>query len=83
LLNPWTQITVDTRTPQRGPMLIIGAENDHIAPRAIVAASYRRQRRNTAPTSMIEIPGRGHSLVFDSGWHDVADAALTFLKEQH
>jgi hypothetical protein len=27
-------------------------------------------------------PGRGHSLVFDSGSQDVADAALQFLKEK-
>lgn len=80
-LNPWTQITVDTGAVQRGPMLIIGGESDHIAPRAIVAASYRRQRRNGAVTLMTEIPSRGHSLIFDSGWNDVADAALTFLKE--
>jgi hypothetical protein len=27
----------------------------------------------------VEIEGRGHSLVTDSGWHGVADAALDFL----
>jgi hypothetical protein len=25
--------------------------------------------------------GRGHSLVFDSGWRDVADVALRFVSE--
>jgi non-heme chloroperoxidase len=78
--NPWTQITVDTLNPRRGPMLLIGGEKDNIAPRAIVAASYRRQLRNAAPTEMVQIPNRGHSLVFDRGWQEVADTVLAFLK---
>jgi pimeloyl-ACP methyl ester carboxylesterase len=27
-----------------------------------------------------EIPGRGHSLVIDNGWREVADKALAFVK---
>ena len=27
-----------------------------------------------------EIKGRGHSLVIDSGWREVADTALAFIK---
>lgn len=80
-VNPWTQAKVDTRNPARGPMLIISGERDNIAPWAITNASYRRQRRNPAVTTIQEIPERGHSLVFDSGWRDVADAALAFLAE--
>ena len=82
-INPFTEIKVDTKTPRRGPMLLITGEKDHIAPSAIANASYRRQKRNTAPTAIREIPNRGHSLVFDSGWQDVADAALAFVKEHH
>jgi pimeloyl-ACP methyl ester carboxylesterase len=80
-LNPWTQATVDTRNPARGPMLIISGERDNIAPWAITNASYHRQRRNPAVTTIQEIPNRGHSLVFDSGWRDVAHAALAFMTE--
>jgi non-heme chloroperoxidase len=42
---------------------------------------FTKQRRNNAITRLQEIPGRGHSLVFDSGWQGAADAALQFLKE--
>jgi hypothetical protein len=28
------------------------------------------------------MPNRGHSLVFDSGWHEVADRAQGFLKRR-
>jgi non-heme chloroperoxidase len=60
---------------------LITGERDHIAPRAIAEASYRRQKRNPAATELREVPGRGHSLVFDSGWQDVAHAALDFAKQ--
>jgi non-heme chloroperoxidase len=79
-LNPFTEIKVDTRNPGRGPMLLITGEKDHIAPHAIAAASYRKQKRNRAATQLQEIPHRGHSLVFDSGWQDVAETALAFIK---
>lgn len=79
-INPFTELKVDTKNPNRGPMLLITGEKDHIAPHAIAAASYKKQKRNRAATQLQEIPGRGHSLVFDSGWQDVAEAALTFIK---
>ncbi len=80
-INPFTEAKVDTKNPRRGPMLIITGEKDHIAPHAIASASYRRQKRNRAATDIQEIPDRGHSLVFDSGWQDVAEAALAFIKK--
>jgi pimeloyl-ACP methyl ester carboxylesterase len=82
-INPLTEIKVDTRNPHRGPMLLITGEKDHIAPHAIAAASYRKQKRNRAATQIQEIPDRGHSLVFDSGWQDVAETALAFIKATH
>jgi non-heme chloroperoxidase len=79
-VNPLTEIKVNTRNPARGPLLLITGEKDHIAPHAIAAASYRKQKRNRAATQIQEIPDRGHSLVFDSGWQDVAETALAFIK---
>jgi non-heme chloroperoxidase len=81
--NPFTEIKVDTKTPRRGPMILITGERDHIAPSAIANASYKKQRRNAAATSICEIPNRGHSLVFDSGWQEIAETALAFVKEHH
>ncbi|MEU9105771.1 hypothetical protein AB0D54_15610 [Streptomyces xanthophaeus] len=31
-------------------------------------------------TEIVEIPGRGHALTVDSGWREVADTALTFIR---
>jgi non-heme chloroperoxidase len=79
-LNPWTEVKVDTQNPDRGPMLIISGEKDHTVPWAIANASYKRQKRNPGVTEIVEIPGRGHALTIDSGWREVADKALGFVK---
>jgi non-heme chloroperoxidase len=79
-LNPWTEAKVDTKNPDRGPLLIISGEKDNTAPWAIANASFKRQKRNQAVTEIIEMPNRGHGLVIDSGWREVADTALGFVK---
>jgi pimeloyl-ACP methyl ester carboxylesterase len=79
-LNPWTEAKLDPKNPNRGPLLIIDGEKDHTVPWAIANASYKRQRRNAAVTEIAKIPNRGHSLTIDSGWHEVADTALAFVK---
>ena len=79
-VNPFTEAKVDPRNPDRGPLLIIDGEKDHTVPWAIANASYKRQRRNEAVTEIKKIPNRGHSLTIDSGWREVADTALAFVK---
>src|ERR687897_501751 len=79
-LNPWTEAKVDTKNPDRGPLLIIDGEKDHTVPWAIANASFNRQRRNEGVTEIKKIPNRGHSLTIDGGWREVADTALAFVK---
>jgi pimeloyl-ACP methyl ester carboxylesterase len=79
-LNPWTEAKVNTINPARGPLLIISGEKDNTVPWAIANASYKRQRRNPGVTEIVEMPDRGHALVIDSGWREVADQALSFVK---
>ena len=79
-VNPWTEAKVDTKNPDRGPLLIIDGEKDHTVPWAIANASFKRQRRNEGVTEIKKIPNRGHSLTIDSGWREVADTALAFVK---
>ena len=79
-LNPWTEAKVDTRNPDRGPLLIISGEKDNTVPWSIANASYKRQSRNEGVTEVVEIPGRGHSLTIDGGWREVADSALGFVQ---
>jgi pimeloyl-ACP methyl ester carboxylesterase len=79
-LNPWTEAKVNSKNPERGPLLIISGEKDNTVPWAIANASYKRQKRNAAVTEIAELPNRGHALVIDSGWREVADKALAFVK---
>jgi non-heme chloroperoxidase len=79
-LNPWTEAKVDTENPERGPLLIISGEKDNTVPWAIANASFKKQERNQAVTEIVEMPNRGHALVIDSGWREVADTALTFVR---
>ena len=79
-LNPFTEAKVDTRNPARGPLLILEGEKDHTVPWAIANAAYKRQRRNEGVTEIKKMPNRGHSLTIDSGWHEVAETSLAFVK---
>jgi pimeloyl-ACP methyl ester carboxylesterase len=79
-LNPWTEAKVDIHNPDRGPLLIIDGEKDHTVPWAIANAAYKRQKQNPGVTEIVQIANRGHSLTIDSGWREVADLALNFIK---
>ena len=79
-LNPWTEAKVDSKNPERGPMLIVSADSDHTVPWAIANAAYKKQKRNPGVTEIVKIPNRGHSLTIDGGWRQVADTALAFVK---
>lgn len=79
-LNPWTQAKVNSRNPERGPLLVLVGERDHTVPPAIAKAAFKRQKRNEGVTEYAEIPGRGHSLTIDDGWREVAETALAFVR---
>ena len=79
-LNPRTEAKLDPKNPNRGPLLILEGEKDHTVPWAIANASYKQQRKNQGVTEIEKIPNRGHSLTIDSGWREVAQKALEFVK---
>jgi non-heme chloroperoxidase len=79
-LNPWTEAKVDTENPERGPLLIISGQKDHTVPWSITNATFKHQQKNTSVTEIVEIPNRGHALTIDSGWREVADTALKFIR---
>jgi pimeloyl-ACP methyl ester carboxylesterase len=79
-LNPWSEARVDSENPHRGPLLIISGEKDNTVPWAIAHASFEREKRNPGVTEITEIPNRGHALTIDSGWREVADKALAFIR---
>ncbi len=80
--SPHSPAKVDTRNSTRGPLLVTAGGKDHTVPPAISRSTVKLYRHSTAVTDHREFPDRGHSLTIDSGWHDVADAVLHWLKEK-
>jgi non-heme chloroperoxidase len=79
-LNPWTEAKVDIENRERGPLLIISGEKDNTVPWSIANASFKQQQRNAGVTEIIEMANRGHALTIDSGWREVAETSLAFVK---
>jgi pimeloyl-ACP methyl ester carboxylesterase len=80
--NPRSETKVNTKNPDRGPLLFISGEKDHTVPWSIVHASYKKHKKSSSPTEITSITGRTHSLTIDNGWREVADTALAFLDRQ-
>jgi non-heme chloroperoxidase len=79
-LNPSAETKVETKSVERGPLLIFTGEKDHAVPPAMSKAGYKQQSHNPGVTEHIEMPNRDHSLVIDQGWHEVAEKALAFVQ---
>lgn len=79
-LNPWTEAKVDIDNAERGPLLIISGEKDQTVPWAIAHASYKQQQKNPGVTEITEAKNRGHAITIDSGWREVAETALAFVR---
>ena len=78
--NPhkWLGIGFDcTAYHVRDPDHLVRVPHDRGARRA-----FDRLLTELAPgvTEMVEMPGRGHALIIDSGWQEVADTALAFVQ---
>jgi non-heme chloroperoxidase len=72
---------VNTDNATRGPLLLTSGGKDHTVPPAIIKSTFKQYRKSPAVTDVKKFPDRGHSLTIDEGWREVADTALTWLKE--
>ncbi len=72
---------VETGNEGRGPLLLVMGGRDHTVPEAITKSTLKQYRHSGAETDLLEFADRGHSLTIDSGWREVADAALGWLTE--
>lgn len=80
-LNPWTEARVDLRA-KRGPLLLMGGGRDGTVPEVVSRAAYRLYRKSPSVNDYKVFPDRGHSLVIDHGWKEVAETALEWLSDQ-
>jgi alpha-beta hydrolase superfamily lysophospholipase len=73
---------VNTHNDDRGPLLLITGGKDHTVPEVITKSTLKQYRDSLAVTDLLEFPDRGHSLVVDSGWREVATTCLEWLEKQ-
>ena len=78
-LNPWTEAKFDTKNPDRGPMLIIAGGMEHTVPVSVSKAAFKREEDNPGTTEFVELADRGHGMVIDDNWQEVAETALKFV----
>jgi pimeloyl-ACP methyl ester carboxylesterase len=75
-----SQAKVDTDNEDRGPLLLISGTADHTVPDIVTRSTLKQYRDSAAVTELKQFEGRGHSLTIDSGWREVAEAILEWLK---
>jgi non-heme chloroperoxidase len=80
--TPKSAAAVDTKQASRGPLLLIAGGQDHTVPPSIVRSTLKLHHKSPAVTDLKHFPDRGHSLVIDHGWEQIADATLTWLSQQ-
>jgi non-heme chloroperoxidase len=71
---------VNTGNTTRGPLLITGGEKDHIAPPVLGKASLKKYNSSVS-TEFKLFEDRGHSLVCDHGWREVAEYSASWLNK--
>ena len=49
-------------------------------PWALTNGAYKKQKRNEGVTEIVDMNNRGYVFTIDSGWREVADTALAFVK---
>ncbi len=79
---PRSPAKVDTGNKARGPLLITAGGRDHAVPAVVSHATRRLYHKSPAITDLREFPDRGHSLVIDHGWREIAQTALDWLKQR-
>ncbi len=79
-LNPWTEAKVDHKNPDRGPLLIAYGTEDHVSPKAINEAIFKKQEKNKGVTELVAIDGASHGLTIDHTWRKSCDIALKFVQ---
>jgi len=70
------------RRNNRAPLLLIAASQDHLSPPSTVRANARAYRNSLATTEYREFPGRTHFIIAQSGWQEVANFAIDWVRDQ-
>ena len=78
--NPNAATKVNVANATRGPLLLVSGGKDNTVPPVLVKSTLRAYSKSPAITELKEFPGRGHSLTIDSGWRELAEYSLAWLR---
>ena len=81
-LNPRAATQVNVGNAHRGPLLLVAGGLDNTVPPVLVKSTLKRYAQSPSVTEYQEFAGRGHSLVIDSGWQELAEFSLEWLKSK-
>lgn len=76
-MGPHGRIDTDT---SHGPLLLIGGENDQIIPSHLSEKNFKAYTDKSSVTEFAVFP-RGHYIVNEPGWQEVADRVLAFIQQ--
>jgi pimeloyl-ACP methyl ester carboxylesterase len=54
-LNPFSETKVDTKNPDRGPLLVVSGEKDHTVSHVLAHSAYEHQSKNPNITEFVEL----------------------------
>jgi non-heme chloroperoxidase len=80
--NPNAATKVNTANASRGPLLLISGTEDNTVPPVLVKSTLRVYSKSPEVTNFKSFAGRGHSLTIDSGWKELAEYCLGWLKDK-
>lgn len=75
-----TNAAIDFSNPHP-PLLLLAGADDHIIPAALNETNFHRYQASPSRTDFKVFPGRVHFTIGQSGWQEVADHALGWLRE--
>ncbi|TGL24461.1 alpha/beta hydrolase [Leptospira yanagawae] len=65
---------------ERGPLLLIAADEDHIIPNTLVRDNHKAYSESAGITDFIEYKGKGHLLHRQKGWENIANDCLSWIE---
>lgn len=65
----------------RGPLLFVAGAEDHIIPVSVNRKNAAAYAASAGVTTLREFDGRGHFLIRQSGWEEVADSIVKWIEE--
>ena len=78
--NPNSATKVRADNAARGPLLLIAGAADNTVPTVLVKSALKVYHKSSAVTEYKEFAKRGHSLTIDSGWRELAEYILNWLR---